>query len=271
MRALAVAIAIVAFLPGMNARGDDRVAALGRQRAAASGLAWEIREAGHPVMGRVRFAHLKLAIGTPVGGNRVYSSAYVSCELDDRTIAIELTNQRAPDDPGGLPPARPPRLVCKSPAPSGSGITQDLLEAHWQYNNLGDALARGFKPSTLRACASIGVVQEVALPPAWAKPSVSIDFEITPYARALDSVFASCGMPTAYAAAPASGWRVARTVAHGRTNVREHPDIRSAVVAHLDPGAVILVQRAGRDWWRAKSRNGDRFEGYIREDRLSLQ
>ena len=68
-----------------------------------------------------------------------------------------------------------------------------------------------------------------------------------------------------------SAWKVARTVAHGKTNVRARPNTHSQVVARLDPGAVILVQRAQGDWWRAKSRNGDRFEGYIREDRLALQ
>lgn len=278
MRAFAIAASIALFLAGVSARGDDRAAALGKQRAASSGLAWEVREAGHPVMGPVRFAHLKLAIATPVGNQRVYSSAYVSCELDAHTIAIELTNQRAPDDPGGLPAARPPKLICKSPAPAGGGMTQDVIDAHWQYNNLGDALARGFKPAALRACASIGIVQEVALPPGWAKPAASVEFEITPYARELDSVFASCGEASAYAtraqpaaAASSSAWKVARTVAHGKTNVRARPSTRSQVVARLDPGAVILVQRAQGDWWRAKSRNGDRFEGYIREDRLALQ
>ncbi|HXZ48482.1 MAG TPA: hypothetical protein VEG27_05640 [Usitatibacter sp.] len=293
MRALAAALPIALLLASGTARPEDRVAALGKERAAASILEWDIREAGHPVLGPVRFAHLKLPIATSVGDTRVYSNAYVSCALNDRTIGIELTNQVAPDDPGGLPPKAPPRLVCKRPAAgSGAGTAQDLIEARWQYNDFGDALARGLRPSTLRACSSIGIVEEVVLPKGWARPTASIAFEITPYARALDSIFATCGAASAYAsgavasasarpAAPATAaaappaaapaWRTARTVAGGHTNVRAAPSVHSAIVIRLDPGALVLVEPAGGVWWRAKSRGGTRFEGFIREDRLVLK
>ena len=72
--------------------------------------------------------------------------------------------------------------------------------------------------------------------------------------------------------APAENpWRTARTTASGRTNVRAAPDIHSAIVAHLPPGSVILIQSTGGEWWHAKSRGGAKFEGYIREDRLVVK
>jgi hypothetical protein len=60
-------------------------------------------------------------------------------------------------------------------------------------------------------------------------------------------------------------------VSGGTTNVRAAPSIHSAVVARLDPGAAVSVQHAGGDWWRARSRTGHKFEGYIRADRLSFR
>jgi SH3-like domain-containing protein len=63
-------------------------------------------------------------------------------------------------------------------------------------------------------------------------------------------------------------WQTARVVSTGKTNVRADPRINSAIVAHLDPGAVILVQRASGEWWRARPSRGAAFEGYIRRDRL---
>ena len=59
-------------------------------------------------------------------------------------------------------------------------------------------------------------------------------------------------------------------VAHGKTNVRARPTLHSAVVAHIDPGDVILAQPTGGEWWRVKSRRGT-FEGYVREDRLVVK
>jgi hypothetical protein len=209
----------------------------------------------------------------------VFSNAYVSCVKSARTIAIELTNQTAPDDPGGLRPAAMPRLVCISPAGTGdTKVVQQVLEASWQVNPLGDAMARGLRPSALRACAAIGVVEDVALPKGWARSTAPIAFEITPYARDLDSIFVTCGEMTAYAPKPESpapssapAWKTARTIASGKTNVRAGPNVHSAIVARLDPGAVVLVQSTGGEWWRAKSRSGTKFEGYIRGDRLVIK
>ena len=278
MRALATPLPVLLLLASVPAHSEDPVASLGKQRAAASRLAWEIREAGHPVLGPIRFAHTTTAIVTPVGSAKVFSNAYVSCEEGARTIAIELTNQTAPDDPGGLRPARMPRLVCIRPAGKGGGKTvQQVLEASWQINEVGDAMARGFRPSALRACASIGVVEDVVLPQGWARSSTPVEFEITPYAKALDPIFVTCGAVSAYGSPPPLGegrptvWKMARTLASGRTNVRAAPSLHSAVVIRLSPGAVVLVQSTGGAWWRAKSRTGAKFEGYIREDRLVVK
>jgi len=296
MRALAIAVPLAVLVAGLPAHADDPVAAAGKQRASSSRIEWDLREAGHPVLGNVRFAYMKSPVVTPVGISRVYSNVYVSCAANNRTIAFELTNQAAPDDPGGLKPASAPRLVCKSPAAKGAaGTVQDAIEAIWQVNDVGDALARGFSPRKLRACAAIGIVEDVALPKGWSQKSATVQIEITPYAKALDSIFATCGEVSAYGpaiekapaastavAAPAAPapppmpvaenpWKTARTIASGRTNVRAAPDIHSAIVAHLPPGSVILIQSTGGEWWRAKSRGGAKFEGYIREDRLVVK
>jgi hypothetical protein len=290
MRALAIALPVLFLLASAPAHSEDPAASLGKQRAAGSRLEWEIREAGHPVLGPIRFAHTKSPITTPVGSAKVFSNAYVSCEKSARTIAIELTNQTAPDDPGGLRPATMPRLVCISPAGTSDAKTvQQVLEASWQVNNLGDAMARGLRPSALRACAAIGIVQDVVLPKGWARSSLPVQFEIAPYGRDLDSIFVTCGEVSAYASAAAaprsspsplgegrgegqsSTWKTARTIASGKTNVRAGPNVHSAIVARLNPGAVILVQSTGGEWWRVKSRTGAKLEGYIREDRLVVK
>ena len=283
------AATLLAFAAAASAQ--DMVETLGKQRAAKSPLGWDIREAGHPVLGPIRFAFLKAPIVTPVGANKVYSNLYLSCETSARKIAIELANSTAPDDPAGLRPHRLPRLVCNEPAaPNDPKIVQDDITAHWEVNAVGDALARGLSPYALRECVSISVVQDVVLPKGWAKPDAPIEFEIAPYGKELDSIFVTCGQAAAYAAPPpqvlagkttttltppaeqpADGsWREARATARGRTNVRAKPNVDSAVVAELDPGDVILVQRTGTIWWRAKSRPSARapFEGYIRQDRL---
>jgi hypothetical protein len=291
MRALVTAAPLALLLASAFAHAEDPVAAAGKQRAAASRIEWDVRDAGHPVLGSVRFAYMKSPVVTPVGISRVYSNVYVSCAANGRTIAFELTNQAAPDDPGGLKPATMPRLVCKSPAAGAAGTVQEAIEAKWRVSEIGDALARGFEPRKLRACATIAIVQDVALPKGWALPSVPVQLEITPYAKALDSIFTTCGETSAYASPPAAAaqvaatppappapqppadpaWKVARTTSASRTNVRAEPNTHSAIVAKLDPGAVIFVQRAGGDWYRAKARNGPRFDGYIREDRLVVK
>jgi len=301
VRAFAIVLAAVAA-----ARAEDLVETLGKQRAAKSPLGWDIREAGHPVLGPVRFAFLKAPVVTQVGANKVFSNVYLSCETNARKIAIELANSTAPDDPSGLKPHALPRLVCNDlAAPNEARIVQDDITAHWEVNTIGDTLARGLSPFALRECVSISIIQDVVLPKGWARPDQPIEFEIAPYTRELDAIFATCGEKAIYAQAPApvapaavapaaakraeavrapaaepaapapaaheQGWRQARATSRGKTNVRAKPSVDSAVVIEIDPGDVILVQRSGTAlWWRAKSRPNARkaFEGYIRQDRL---
>jgi len=277
MRALTIAAPLALLLASPIASAED-VAAAGKQRAAGSRLEWDIREAGHPILGNVRFAYMKSPVVTPVGMSRLYSNVYVSCAAINHTIAFELTNQAAPDDPGGLPPARAPRLVCKSPAAKGaSGTVQAAIGASWNVNEAGDALAVGFSAHKLRGCSGIAIVQDVALPKGWSQASAPVQIEISPYSRALDSIFETCGEVSAYAvpatAKPAARvpWKTARTLASGRTNVRAAPDIHAEIVAHLPPGAPILVQSTGGEWWRVKAHEGTPFEGYVREDRLVVK
>jgi hypothetical protein len=273
----------------LPAQSQDLSASLGKQRAASSRIDWEIREAGHPTLGNIRFAFIKNAVETPAGNAKVFSRAYVSCQKGTGKFAIELTNTTSPDDAGGLQPGTMPRLVCNRPnAPGDEKLVQEELWADWEVSKIGDALARGFRAFPLRECVSIGVVQEVVLPPGWAKKSARVEFEITPYSRELDSIFVTCGEVSAYAPAagptpvtasapatppaparaPAVQWRTTRTTSKGKTNVRSAPTLQSAVVIELAPGAVVLVERASGEWWRAKASKGAAFEGYIRQDRL---
>ena len=297
---------MVAFIRGMRAVAigcagaaaafaQTPIAELGKQRAAASPLHWEVREAGHPVLGPIVFA-VTSPVATPVGRNQVSSQVYLSCERSTGKIAVELANGTRADDPGGLAAKSKPRLTCRTLA-DGKPVDEPL-EARWTANALGDEMARGLWPSAVRACASIAIAQEVVLPAGWGAPTARVEMEIVPYARELDRVFSRCGEPSAWPleaapppaakAAPApqpatavqpapataaNGWITARVVADGRTNVRARPDIRSALVIRLDPGDVILVQRSETDWWHARSRPGARvpFEGYIRRDRLAIR
>lgn len=245
--------------------------------AANGQLKWDVRDGNHPVLGAVRFAHLKLPIATTVGSHRVYSNAYISCEPKARTMAVELTNQIAPDDPGGLKAATMPRLVCKRPG--GAGTEQHSIDSHWEFNGIGDAMTQGIAPKALRGCASLGIAEEVVLPEGWGARTAPIAFEIAPGAKELQQVFEACGQTTVLAARdPLPGplprerekWKTVRVVAHGRTNVRAHPTLHSEVVAHIDPGDLVFAQRAQGDWWRVKSRRGA-FEGYVREDRLAVK
>ncbi|MGZ5033962.1 MAG: hypothetical protein ACXWAC_12250 [Usitatibacter sp.] len=298
---MAIAAICLAVLP---VHSEYPAASLGKQRAASSRLEWEIGEAGHPTLGNIRFAFIKNPVETPVGKWKVFSRAYVSCQKASRKLAIELTNVPKPDDPGGLYPVTMPRLTCNRLAePGGEKLVQEELLATWEVSEVGDALARGFRAFPLRECVSIGVVQEVLLPYGWGRKSARIEFDITPYNRELDSIFVTCGELSAYApaapatratasapAAPATAsapatapapatrstparetgvpWRTARTTSRGKTNVRAGPTLRSATIAELDPGAVVLVQRTSSEWWRAKPPAGAAFDGYIRQDRL---
>lgn len=302
--ALAIAAIVLAVLP---VHSEYPAASLGKQRAAASRLEWEIGEAGHPTLGNIRYAFIKNPVETPVGKSKVFSRAYVSCQKASRKLAIELTNVPKLDDPGGLYPVTMPRLTCNRLAESGGEkLVQEELLATWEVSEIGDALAQGFRAFPLRECVSIGVVQEVLLPHGWGRKSARVEFEITPYNRELDSIFVTCGELSAYApaapatpatasalaapatasapAAPATApapatrttplretgmpWRTARTTSRGKTNVRAGPTLHSATIAELDPGAVVLVQRTSSEWWRAKPRAGAAFDGYIRQDRL---
>ena len=273
-------VGAVCCAAALTAHSQNNTAAVGKQRAAASKLAWEIKEAGHPTLGNIRFAVLRHPVETPVGNAKVYSSAYVSCQKTSGKLAIELTNMTAPSDAGGLRPGAMPRLVC-SRLEANKLVQEDLL-ANWDVSEIGDVLTRGFRPFPLRECVSIGVVQDVVLPEGWAQRNARIEFEIPPYNRELDAIFVTCGEVSAYApgtpvaparttpaAAPVAGaWQEARTIAGGKTNVRAAPNLQSAIVTQLHPGAVVLVHRTGDEWWRAKSSRGAAFEGYVRQDRL---
>ena len=323
-------------LAALPAQAEEMAATLGKQRAASSPVEWEVRESGHPLLGPIRFAVLKKSVETPVGNARVFSRAYLSCQRETRKLAIELANATSADDTRGLKPAATPRLVCSRPiAPWDDKLVQEELLANFEVNDLGDALARGFRAFPLRECVSIRVVQEVTLPSGWSQKTAKVEFDIQPYNRELDSIFATCGELSAYgptpavvatapprafppqagpapaptkaapppvpaaiptppprttvAAAPAkaviappqpppapakpapentASWETARVPPSGKTNVRAAPNLQSAIVAQLDPGAVVLVQKTGNEWWKAKPSTGAGFEGYIRQDRL---
>ena len=280
----------IVFLPfvlaGLPAHSEYLAAPLGKQRAASSRLEWEIREAGHPILGNIRFAYLTTPIETPVGNAKVFSRAYFSCQRASKKFAIELANATAPDDPRGLRPSTDPRLYCHRPIqPWDEKLVQEELLSHWDVNEIGDALTHGLRPFPLRECVSIRVVQEVVLPQGWAQKSAQVEFDILPYNRELDSIFATCGEVSAYAPAkpavalatptpakpapqPDTTWQTARVLSSGKTNVRAGPSLQSATLTQLDPGAVVLVQRTGSEWWRAKPSGGAAFDGYIRQDRL---
>ena len=240
-----------------------------------------------------------------MGNAKVFSRAYFSCQKGGR-FAIELANATAPDDPKGMRPQTDPRLYCNRPIqPWDEKLVQEELLTRWAVNDIGDALAQGFRPFPLRECVSIRVVQEVVLPQGWAQKSAKVEFDILPYNRELDAIFAACGEVSAYApAAPAVAarpatapapvasappprpapapapvaskeasepWQTVRVLSSGKTNVRAGPRLESAIVTELAPGAIVLVQRTGSEWWRARSSSGAAFEGYIRQDRLAFK
>jgi hypothetical protein len=290
----AIAGALLAW--GLAAHAQDLAATLGKQRALGSRVEWEIREAGHPALGNIRFAYVKRPVETQVGNATVFSRAYLSCQKGMGKLAIELSNAMAPADPGGLRPASEPRLICNRPTGSGDKVEREEILATWTINEkIGDALTQGLRPFPLRECAAINVVQEVAMPAGSAQKTARLEFELLPYNRELDSIFVTCGERSAYgpgspapvaASTPAArpqpqpqpaptsatdaSWRQARVVPTGMTNIRSGPTLQSPIVVQLYPGAVVQVQRAANDWWRAKTKTpkGVPVEGYIREDRL---
>lgn len=272
---------------------EPAAAAIGKRFAVDSGTQWKSSEINHPVLGPIQFAGRKAEVVTPVRDQKIFSNTYVSCQRKTGTIALELTNAPSTAPDRGLGPIDLPRLVCNSPGPGGSGVVKTELAASWEISTLGDTLARGLPPSTLRQCVSIDVFQNLALPTAWRQESQRVALQITPFSRELDAVFARCGEATAYAieeprptpppaarSTPAPGdrtdranelpWMPARTTAKGKTNVRAAAKLNSALVIQLDPGAVILVQRGPADWWKVKPGSGAGFSGYIREDRVEL-
>jgi hypothetical protein len=288
---------------------------IGMQRAITSTIEWEVRDAGHPALGNIRFAYIKRPVETRVGNLTVYSRAYLSCQKDKHSFAIELANAMAPADPGGLKPAADPRLVCHRP--EDGKVLRETLLASWEINpKIGDALTRGLRAFPLRECAAITVQQELFLPEGSPQKTARVEFEILPYDRELDSIFATCGERSAYgppppqppiaaarkspapiaaatkaaanvAAKPApprstppvppavaasdGGWREARTVPTGKTNVRKGPSTQTPIVASLHPGSVVRVQKTDGEWWRARPNKGAGFDGYIRQDRLVIR
>jgi hypothetical protein len=264
-----------------------------------SPLQWELRNGEHPKMGPIEVAVPSTSMATPVGKENILSLVFFSCEKSRGKVAIELANAPESDAKKGLRPQQMPRLFCnpRSTAPRAE------IAASWVVNELGDALARGLAPSDLRRCASIDVVQEVALPRGWASKVQHIEMELIPYKKELEAVLATCsegpsvqlaeapkaapvetpkGTPAtirspptpqpapAKAPVPADGeWKTARTIASGRTNVRAAPNIDSPIVMQLDAGVLILVQATPNEWWKARARRGSAGPiGYVRHDRL---
>ncbi len=277
--------------------GEEPAVSIGKQRAARSATEWDVKDIDHAQLGPIKFAVQRSAVTTTVGSEKILSLVFVSCQKSSGKIAIELTNAAGSDPAGGLRPTEMPRIVCSSPGPRGTGnLVKGDLAAKWEMSSLGDTLTRGLSPSELRRCASIDVLQSVALPPGLPQSSKRIAMEITPYNRALDSVFTACGEKTAFAPAdqappaappvarpapaPESGpstasadapWRPARTIAKNRSIVRAAASLDSPIVIKLDPGKKLLVRRTSAPWWEVKPRGGAGFRGYIREDRLVLE
>lgn len=258
------------------AYGEDLVVTAGKQRAANARLEWEVRDVSHPRMGAIKVAVPAKAITTAVGSNKIVSLVFVSCETARKTIAIELANAPESDAAAGLRPREMPQLICNMPlAATGYAMRQSERPANWEVTELGDVLARGLSPSDLRRCASLDIVQDVALPRGWTQASQRIVFELTPYAKEVDSIFVACGEATAFApgadAKLGLAWRPARTLGSGRTNVRASPAIDGAIVAQLPPNARVLVQSTSTEWWKVRPPTGAAFDGYVRQDRLAFE
>jgi len=253
---------IACCIAAANAQDVNPSATLGKQRAAASKLEWEVREAGHPVLGNIRFAVMRQPVETVVGGQKVFSRAYLSCLKGTRVLAIELTNQIAPDDRKGLRQNKDPRLVCTRPDTPGSDkLVQEDLLANWDPNELGDMLSKGFRAFPLRECVSIHVVEEVALPAGWSQKSTRVEFDITPYTRQLDEVFVACGDVSAYsspAPAPAKPVAVAAAPAPApKTPPPPPPAAKQPVAVKPAPPAPLpaasTVPAPPEGWLRARA------------------
>lgn len=292
-----VATLCILFAASVPLHGEEPVVSIGKQRAARSAVEWVAHDTDHALLGPIKFAARRDGVATIAGSEKILSQVFISCQLGLDIVAIELTNAPGSDPTGGLRPKDMPRLVCSQPGPGGDGsLVRSDLAARWEIQPLGDVLARELLPADLRRCVAIDVLQSVALPAGSAQKSQNIAMEILPYDKALDSVFAACGEPTAYTpasrapaagspaarspaapngaqgAAPAtSAWQPARTIAKGRSNLRAAASVDSALVIKLDPGTKVLVRRAANSWWEVKPRRGAGFRGYVREDRLVFE
>ena len=154
----------------------------------ASPLVWELRDGTHPKLGAIKVAVPSTSVATVIGKEKILSLVFFSCEKSRGRIAIELANAAESDARGGLYPKQMPKLFC-NPRSSAPRVE---LAANWFVSEIGDAIARGFAPSDLRRCASIDVVQDIALPRGWGPESQRVDIELIPYKRELDAVLASC-------------------------------------------------------------------------------
>jgi hypothetical protein len=252
---------------------------------AASALEWDVRDVDHPRLGAIRVAVQRNPVVTSVAKEKIDSLVFLSCEKANRKIAIELANASEADARGGLQPKEMPQLICNTPlAQAGNAMRQSELATSWEISAIGDALVRGLSSTAMRQCASITVVQNVALPKGWSKESQRIEFELAPYSKELDAVFAACEETIAFAPSPSkpdaakpdaakpdASWKPARTTRKGKTNVRAGPSLDSDVVIELGPNTEVLVQRTSTEWWKVKQRAGKAFSGYIRQDRLTFQ
>jgi Bacterial SH3 domain len=164
---------------------------------AHSPLVWDVREGTHPKLGPIRVAVPSESIVTPVGKEKILSLVFFSCEKARGRIAVELANAAESDARSGLYPKQMPRMFCnpRSTAPRVE------LATTWFVSEIGDAMARGFAPADLRRCASIDVVQDLALPRGWAADVQHIEIEVIPYKRELESVLAACAEPQVQAEA----------------------------------------------------------------------
>ena len=166
---------------------------------ANSPLIWEVRDGTHPRLGPIKVAVPTSSVVTPVGRERILSLVFLSCEKAKGLVAIELANAAESDARSGLYPRSMPKLFCnpRSTAPRSE------IQATWFVSEIGDAMARGFAPSTLRRCASIDVEQDLALPRGWGAESKRVDIELIPYKKELDEVISLCASgPIVTAEAP---------------------------------------------------------------------
>ena len=173
----------------------------------AAAVTWDVRDLDHPEMGAIKVAVPAAGVVTQGKDLKLVSAAFVSCEKSNGTIAIELANSAENDTTGGLRPAETPRLVCHPRGAAGGGVARgEGIAATWKTNELGDTRARGLAAAKLSRCATIDVLQYVALPvKGGAATSQFVAMELQPAEPGLSEVFAACGQGgAAVATAPAA-------------------------------------------------------------------